>query len=84
MKKSDIISGRDQNVNGVWDYIDTYINEKFQGQKHEGVRAAARQYSRALQGDLLNANNKNSSLQFASVTDRTTECMFYHRPQRCL
>ena len=75
------IADIDSDNNGVWDYIDKYINTKYPGPDNNQLRSASRQYARAIQGGLLNADNKEISLQYATASTRATECVFYLRPQ---
>jgi hypothetical protein len=75
------VPGPDSDGNGVWDYIDQYINTVFPGTQNASTRSAARQYARAIEGGLLNADNKARAIQFAAASDRATECMYYLRPQ---
>lgn len=75
------VVGTDSDGNGVWDYIDQYINTKYPGTENQEMRTAARQYARSIQGGLLNADDKQMALQFSSASDRATECIFYLNPE---
>lgn len=46
------LSGVDNDRNGVWDYIDRYIDTTYPGDAYIRVRSACRQFSRAIQGAL--------------------------------
>jgi len=77
----DTIASSDTNTNGVWDYIDQYIENTYPGTENHQVRAGARQYARSIEGGLLNAENKTLSIQFAQSADRAMECIYSIRPQ---
>lgn len=81
IREEEGVASVDADGNGVWDYIDQYINDKYPGADNDRLRSASRQYARAIQGGLLNADNKAISLQYAEASDRATECMFFLRPQ---
>jgi hypothetical protein len=78
---NETIGSSDTNTNGVWDYVDQYIDTTYPGIENQGVRSAGRQFARAIQGGLLNAENKGLSIQYASASMRATECMYSRRPQ---
>lgn len=80
IREEEGVNDVDADGNGVWDYIDQYINNKYPGREYIQLRSAARQYALALQGALLNADNKDLSLEYAIKSDRATECMFCVRP----
>ncbi|HET9217734.1 MAG TPA: hypothetical protein VFR18_12190 [Terriglobia bacterium] len=75
------VAAGDLDGNGVWDYIDLYVNGSFPGVVNGPTRSAARQYARALEGALLNAADRATAVRFALDSDRATECMFHVRPQ---
>lgn len=75
------IAGVDADSNGVWDYIDQYIDVKYPGADNDRTRSACRQCALAIQGGLLNADNKDMSLRYATAISRAAECVFYLRPQ---
>jgi hypothetical protein len=79
IQAAESIPGIDANSNGVWDDIDHYIDSNY-GSASPNQRAALRQFSRALEGALLNAASKNSSLLYAVASDRATECIYSLRP----
>lgn len=76
----DGVAGADVDGNGVWDYIDQYIDTKYPGAADDQLRSASRQYARAVQGGILNPDSKQMSLQYATDSDRATECVFHLRP----
>jgi hypothetical protein len=79
--QDDEVAGTDADGNEVWDYVDQYIDSTLPGDANTAVRSASRQYARALQGGLLNAADQTLSLDYATRTDRATECVFHLRPQ---
>lgn len=76
--QTESLSGTDTDNNGVWDYIDGYIDTAYP--KDEKLRAGLRQYARSIQNGILNAHNKNLSLQYAMESDRAQECIAFLRP----
>jgi hypothetical protein len=75
----ELVEGIDENSNGVWDDIDRYIDTTY-STAPPSDRAAMRQFSRALQGALLNAADQALSLRYALESDRATECLYALRP----
>lgn len=71
------LRGVDADQNGVWDYIDTYIKSQYEG--NAPLITALRQYAKAFQGGLLNAEDRDASLGYAYDLDRAIECVFYLR-----
>jgi hypothetical protein len=80
IREEEGIEGTDSDGNAVWDYIDQYIDTNYPGNDNEALRSAFRQYSRALEGGLINASDKEMSLHYAVASDRATECAFDLRP----
>lgn len=81
IQEPETIAGVDDDGNNVWDYIDQYINETYAGADKESLRAALRQFALSIQGGLLNADNKELSLRYATAGDRAMECVFYLKSQ---
>jgi hypothetical protein len=69
----------DADSNGVWDYIDRYIDTTY-GSASAADKAALRQFSRAIQGALLDSADLSLSLKHAVESDRAMECLFSLRP----
>jgi hypothetical protein len=69
----------DADSNGVWDYIDRYIDTTY-GSASAAEKAALRQFSRAIQGALLDSADLSLSLKHAMESDRAMECLFSLRP----
>lgn len=80
IQEAETIAGVDSDVNGVWDYIDAYIDSIYTLPPDDLIRPALRQYARALEGGLLNADASDMALRYAIASDRATECVFYLRP----
>lgn len=68
------IEGADADGNGIWDYIDAYIVQNF-GNRPQLV-PALHQYVRAIQASLVDAADRDLSLQHAQESDRGSECVF--------
>jgi hypothetical protein len=78
IRREEGIAGVDADGNGVWDYIDQYINTTYPDS--DSLRAALRQDTKAIEGGLLHADDKNQSLKYATDMDRAIECVFFLRP----
>jgi len=79
IREQEGIAGVDADNNGVWDYVDQYINTTYPNEPN--TRVALRQFSRAIQNSLLHADDKSLSLRYAEDSDRATECVFFVHPQ---
>ncbi|HEC30436.1 MAG TPA: hypothetical protein ENI66_00270 [Candidatus Yonathbacteria bacterium] len=60
---------------GVWDYIGTYIDKT--QPNSEKARTALREYAKNLQAQLLDANDKELSVQHARKEDAYLACVEY-------
>ncbi len=79
IREQEGIAGVDADNNGVWDYVDQYINATYANDPN--TRVALRQFARAIQNSLLHAADKSLSLRYAEEGDRAIECVFSMRPQ---
>lgn len=75
---SESLAGVDTNNDGVRDDVEQYINTTYANSAK--TRNALRQSAKALQGAILDANDKRKSLQHAEETDRASDCIAYVRP----
>ncbi|WP_166360904.1 hypothetical protein [Pseudomonas akapageensis] len=80
IQNPDTVPAADNDGNGVWDYMDIFIQQKYTNSPP--TQAAARQLSRALQTGLLNADDKRIAMEQAGATDRAVECMFFVQPPK--
>ncbi|GKS57940.1 hypothetical protein YTPLAS18_14670 [Nitrospira sp.] len=71
------MAGADSDRNGVRDDIDAYIDQTY---ADAGTRTALRQYGRAVQGAMLDADNAVLSLTHAIERFRAIECVMARRP----
>lgn len=79
IREEETVAGVDADNNGVWDYIDQYINTTYPDDAN--TRVALRQFARAIEGGLLHADDKTTSLRYAEDGDRAIECVYFLRPQ---
>jgi len=79
-EKEDTIVAPDLDGNGVWDYVDNYINATYPGAENEKLRKGCRQFSRSIQGALMNCQDKDLSIHYGSSSDRAIECISSIRP----
>jgi hypothetical protein len=78
IQNPDTVTAADNDGNGVWDYVDTFIAQKYTNSPP--TQAAARQFAQALQAGLLNADDKRVAMEQATAADRAIECMFFVQP----
>ena len=76
VEEAEGIAGQDADMNGVWDYVDEYINTTFADDFNSTLRKGLRQYARAFQSGLLDAGVTDKALRAAQATDRGAECIF--------
>ncbi len=69
----------DADSNGVWDYIDTYINTDYANEP--GTQKALRQFAKAYQQYLQEANDKIASIKNSDVWQKGFECLHYITPE---
>lgn len=69
------IAGVDKDSNGIPDRIQRYINETYSTQPK--LRLAVQQYARAIQADLLSADDKALSIQAARKGLDTLSCLSF-------
>lgn len=72
------LAGADTDGNGIWDYVDQYINSQYPND--DRLRAGLGQFANAMQGGLLHAADKNLSLGYAADGDRAIECVYFLHP----
>jgi len=75
---TETIAGNDADGNGVWDYIDTYIDATYPSS--EKTRTALREYAKNLQISLLDAEDEELSVQHASDGSYRLACIRYVLP----
>lgn len=70
----------DEDGNGVYDRVDSYIESKYSGTDNLLLRSGLRQYASALQNGIEHSDDKELSIQFAEASDRAQECVYYLSP----
>ncbi|MEI2774344.1 MAG: hypothetical protein V9G98_27830 [Candidatus Competibacter sp.] len=81
IREEEGVAGVDADNNGVWDYVDQYINTVYPGPDVSSVRIALRQNARAIQGGVLHADDNALSIRYAEDMDRSIECVYFLRPE---
>jgi hypothetical protein len=76
----DSIAGVDADTNGVRDDVDTYIDTTYVGLANADLNKALRQYAKAVQSSIRNANSQPLSLTHATERFRALECLMARRP----
>lgn len=69
------IIGEDKNTNGVWDYIEDYINQKYA--YSEKIKAGLNQYIKTFQQALIENRDKQESIKNANASFRASDCLTY-------
>ena len=77
----DSIAGVDVDANGVRDDVDTYLETTYAGQSNADLNKALRQYVKAVQSSMLDANSQPLSLTHATERFRALECLMARRPR---
>jgi len=72
--QSTTVEGIDTDGNGVWQYIDEYIEATY---TTETERASLTQYAISVQNALIDADNKELSIQHAKEVDKSSTCLWY-------
>lgn len=75
--ENDRVAGADEDNNGVWDYIDTWINENYAN--NPNAQKAFRMLAKSLQFDMLNYRDKNAIID-ESKKDHSVECVLRALP----
>lgn len=71
-----VLEGPDANGDGVWDYIEVYIDQNY---PDSTARPALRAIAVAMQGAMLAANDPAASVNAATVLQRAIECLYFVR-----
>ncbi|HMS82421.1 MAG TPA: hypothetical protein PKD12_02070 [Nitrospira sp.] len=74
------IAGTDADANGVRDDVDRYIDQTYADQASADLNKAVRQYAKAVQSSLLDADSPPLSLTHATERFRALECLMARRP----
>lgn len=74
------IADFDADGNGIWDYVDQYINTTYANDPE--IVPALQQFARSFQAALLDAKDADLSLQHSGEADRAIECIFSYRIRR--
>lgn len=74
-----VIAGEDLNNNGVWDYLDEYIETTYPGQENENTKKALVQYAIVQQNFLL-AETKEEAIAAARIRTNASACVRCVRP----
>ncbi|MFA6458576.1 MAG: hypothetical protein WCV72_04305 [Patescibacteria group bacterium] len=69
-----VIAGEDADNNGVWDYLDSYIETTYPGQENENTRKVLVQYAVAQQNFLL-AETKEEAIAQARIRTNASACV---------
>lgn len=74
------IAGVDADANGVRDDVDRYIDQTYADQASADLNKAVRQYAKAVQSSLVDADSQALSLAHATERFRALECLMARRP----
>jgi hypothetical protein len=77
---TDSVAGVDADANGVRDDVDRYIDTTYADQPSADINKAVRQYAKAVQSSLIDAENQTRSLTHATERFRALECLMARRP----
>lgn len=75
------IAGVDTDANGVRDDVDRYIDSTYPDQGSVDLKKALRQYAKAVQSSLIDAESQALSLTHATDRFRALECLMARRPR---
>lgn len=75
------IAGVDADANGVRDDVDRYIDTTYADLASADVKKALRQYAKAVQSSLVDADSQALSLTHATERFRALECVMARRPR---
>ena len=78
--QTDSIVGLDADANGVRDDVDRYIDTTYADQASADLNKAVRQYAKAVQSSLIDADSHTRSLTHATERFRALECLMARRP----
>ncbi len=78
--QTESIAGVDADANGVRDDVDRYIDTTYAGQVNADLNKAVRQYAKAVQASLVDADSHTRSLVHATERFRALECLMARRP----
>ncbi len=78
--QTESIAGVDADANGVRDDVDRYIDTTYGGQVNADLNKAIRQYAKAVQASLVDADSHTRSLAHATERFRALECLMARRP----
>lgn len=73
------IAGVDADANGVRDDVDGYIDSTYSDQSSLDLKKALRQYAKAVQSSLVDADSQALSLTHATERFRALECLMARR-----
>ncbi|OYT18829.1 MAG: hypothetical protein CCU26_14695 [Nitrospira sp. UW-LDO-01] len=71
----------DADANGVRDDVDRYIDTTYADQTSADLNKAVRQYAKAVQSSLVDADSQTQSLTHATERFRALECLMARRPR---
>jgi hypothetical protein len=74
------LAGTDANNDGVRDDIETYIDSTYPTPANIDINKALRQYAKAAQSSILDANDAGKSLTHVTERFRALECLMARRP----
>ena len=78
--QTESIAGVDVDANGVRDDVDRYVDTTFAGQVNADLNKSVRQYAKAVQLSLVDADSHTLSLTHATERFRALECLMARRP----
>ena len=79
--QTESIAGVDADANGVRDDVDRYIDTTYPDQASADLNKALRQYAKAVQSSLVDADSGTLSLTHATERFRALECLMARRPR---
>jgi hypothetical protein len=79
--QTESLAGVDADANGVRDDVDRYIDTTYADQASADLNKAIRQYAKAVQSSLVDADSPAQSLTHATERFRALECLMARRPR---
>jgi len=76
--RQDSLVGTDSNGNGVWDYVEEYVTQKYASSP--ATVALLNTFARHLQSAIVLADDRAASIENATTMFRSIECLHYLRP----
>ena len=81
LNQTESLAGVDADANGVRDDVDRYIDTTYADKASADLNRAVRQYAKAVQSSLVDADSQTQSLAHATERFRALECLMAKRPR---